>query len=143
MALFIYTGVVVVAGSVDVAAQGEVVLDIAYNTAVPYHCPMYTVVETNVFVRAAALVWTDAERVAFIDWLAANPDSGDVVPGSGGCRKVRWTRPGMGKRGGARVIYFNRLEQGEIWLLMVYVKAKFDNLPASFLKQLREAIEHG
>lgn len=104
---------------------------------------MFTVIETDVFVRAAALVWTDAERVAFIDWLAANPDAGDVVPGSGGCRKVRWTRPGMGKRGGARVIYFNRLEQGEIWLLMVYVKAKFDNLPASFLKQLREAIEHG
>ena len=49
----------------------------------------------------------------------------------------------MGKRGGARVIYFNRLEHGEIWLLMVYVKAKFDNLPVSFLKQLREAIEHG
>jgi hypothetical protein len=104
---------------------------------------MYTVIETDVFVRAAAQVWTNAERVAFIDWLAANPDAGDVIPGSGGCRKVRWTRPGMGKRGGARVIYFNRLEQGEIWLLMVYVKAKFDNLPASFLKQLREAIEHG
>lgn len=49
----------------------------------------------------------------------------------------------MGKRGGARVIYFNRLEQGEIWLLMVYVKAKFDSPPAPFLKQLREAIEHG
>lgn len=104
---------------------------------------MYTVIETDVFVRAAAQVWTDAERVAFIDWLAANPDTGDVIPGSGGCRKVRWTRPGMGKRGDARVIYFNRLEQGEIWLLMVYVKAKFDNLPVSFLKQLREAIEHG
>ncbi|MGB9128062.1 MAG: transcriptional regulator [Thiobacillus sp.] len=104
---------------------------------------MYTVIETDVFVRAAAQVWTDVERVAFIDWLAANPDAGDVIPGSGGCRKVRWTRPGMGKRGGARVVYFNRLEQGEIWLLMVYVKAKFDNLPASFLKHLREAIEHG
>ncbi|MHB0983512.1 MAG: transcriptional regulator [Thiobacillus sp.] len=104
---------------------------------------MYTVIETDVFVRAAAQIWTDAERVAFIDWLAANPDAGDVIPGSGGCRKVRWTRPGMGKRGGARVIYFNRLEHGEIWLLMVYVKAKFDNLPAPFLKQLREAIEHG
>ncbi len=104
---------------------------------------MYTVIETDVFVRAAAQVWSDAERVAFINWLAANPDAGDVIPGSGGCRKVRWTRPGMGKRGGARVIYFNRLEQGEIWLLMVYVKAKFDNLPAPFLKQLREAIEHG
>jgi hypothetical protein len=104
---------------------------------------MYTVIETDVFVRAAAQVWTDAERVAFIDWLAANPDAGDVIPGSGGCRKVRWTRPGMGKRGGARVIYFNRLENGEIWLLMVYVKAKFDNLPAPFLNQLRETIENG
>ena len=143
MAGFICAGVVVVAGCVNVAAKGEIVLDVAYNTALPYPCPMYTVIETDVFVRAAAQVWTDAERVAFIDWLAANPDSGDVVPGSGGCRKVRWTRTGMGKRGGARVIYFNRLEQGEIWLLMVYVKAKFDNLPASFLKQLREAIEHG
>ena len=104
---------------------------------------MYTVIETDIFVRAATQVWTDAERVAFIDRLAANPDAADVIPGSGGCRKVRWTRPGMGKRGGARVIYFNRLESGEIWLLMVYVKAKFDNLPVSFLKQLREAIEHG
>jgi len=93
--------------------------------------------------RACAQVWTDAERIAFIDWLAVNPDAGDVIPGSGGCRKVRWMRPGMGKRGGARVIYFNQLEHGEIWLLMVYVKAKFDNLPVSFLKQLREAIEHG
>jgi hypothetical protein len=75
---------------------------------------MYTVIETDVFVRAAAQVWTDAERVAFIDWLASHPDAGDVIPGAGGCRKVRWTRPGMGKRGGARVIYFNRLEHGEM-----------------------------
>ena len=143
MELFICAGIGVAAGSVDVAAQGRLFFDIAYNTALPYPCPMYTVIETDVFVRAAAQVWTDSERVAFIDWLAANPDAGDVIPGSGGCRKVRWTRPGMGKRGGARVIYFNRLEHGEIWLLMVYVKAKFDNLPVSFLKQLREAIEHG
>jgi hypothetical protein len=50
---------------------------------------------------------------------------------------------GMGKRGGARVVYFNQLECGEIWLLIVYVKAKFDNLPITFLNQLREAIEHG
>jgi len=104
---------------------------------------MYTVIETEVFVRAAAQVWTDSERTEFINWLAAHPDAGDVIPGAAGCRKVRWTRSGMGKRGGARVIYFNRLEHGEIWLLMVYVKARFDNLPVSFLKQLREAIEHG
>ncbi|NDP46996.1 MAG: transcriptional regulator [Sulfuriferula multivorans] len=104
---------------------------------------MHTVIETEVFQRAASQIWTDSERIEFIDWLAANPDGGDVIPGSGGCRKVRWTRSGMGKRGGARVIYFNRLKHGEIWLLMVYVKAKFDNLPLSFLNQLREVIEHG
>lgn len=104
---------------------------------------MFTVIETEVFLRAAAQVWSDSERIAFIDWLAANSDAGDVIPGSGGCRKVRWARSGMGKRGGARVIYFNRLECGEIWLLMVYVKAKFDNLPLSFLNQLREVVENG
>lgn len=104
---------------------------------------MFTVIETEIFLRAAALVWSDSERIAFIDWLAANPGAGDVIPGSGGCRKVRWARSGMGKRGGARVIYFNRLEHGEIWLLLVYVKAKFDNLPLSFLNQLREVIENG
>ncbi len=65
----------------------------------------------------------------------ANPQAADVVPGSGGCRKVRRTRQGMGKRGGARVIYFNEVE-GRIWLLIVYTKSKFDNLPAEFLARL-------
>ena len=51
---------------------------------------------------------------------------------------MRWTRQGMGKRGGARVIYFNRLASGEIVLLLVYAKAKFDNLRPEFLVQLRE-----
>ena len=95
------------------------------------------------FIGAASEIWTDAERISFINWLASNPDAGDVIPGSGGCRKLRWSRAGMGKRGGARVIHYNRLESGEIWLLMVYVKAKFDNLPTSFLNQLRGAINHG
>jgi len=109
----------------------------------PYVHAMYTVIETNIFVRAASEIWTEAERVSFINWLAINPKAGDVIPGAGGCRKVRWARAGMGKRGGTRVIDFNYLRQGEIWLLMIYVKAKFDTLPASFLSQLREAIEHG
>ena len=48
----------------------------------------------------------------------------------------------MGKRGGARVVYFNEFE-GQIWLLIVYAKAKFDNLPAEFLAQLKYEVEHG
>ena len=95
---------------------------------------MLTVAETAVFVRYAAEVWSDAEREAFISWIAANPSAGDVIPGSGGCRKVRWTRQGQGKRGGARVIYFVASGQ-TIWLLIVYAKAKFDNLPAEFLAE--------
>lgn len=49
----------------------------------------------------------------------------------------------MGKRGGARVIYYNTLDEGLIWLLIVYTKAKFDNLPTALLNQLKEEIDHG
>lgn len=101
---------------------------------------MRTVAETQVFVRYAAEVWSDAERQEFINFIAANPEAGDIIPGSGGCRKVRWSRSGMGKRGGSRVIYF-LAPAGTVWLLIVYSKAKFDNLPASFLAQLKEGVE--
>lgn len=103
---------------------------------------MHTVSETAIFQRYASEVWCESERVEFINWIAANPLAGDVIPGSNGCRKVRWNRAGMGKRGGSRVVYFNEV-QGRIWLLIVYAKAKFDNLPAEFLAKLRHEVEHG
>jgi hypothetical protein len=111
-------------------------------TAMPYNSPMQTVTETEIFQKYAEGVWSESERAEFINWIAANPLAGDVVPGSNGCRKVRWSRSGMGKRGGARVIYFNEIE-GRIWLLIVYAKAKFDNLPAEFLAKLKYEVEHG
>ena len=49
---------------------------------------------------------TDAERLALVDHLAANPTAGDLMEGTGGARKVRWGARGKGKRGGARVISF-------------------------------------
>jgi hypothetical protein len=55
---------------------------------------------------------------------------------------VRWARQGMGKRGGACVVYFNEIE-GRIWLPIVYAKSKFDNLPAEFLAQLKSEVENG
>ena len=102
---------------------------------------MYTIVETPTFVRLAAEIWSEAELMEFRLWLAANPTAGDVVPGAGGLRKVRWSRSGVGKRGGARVIYFNQLSEGVIALLMVYTKAKLDNLPPAFLLQLKKEFE--
>jgi len=104
---------------------------------------MFTVIETPIFQKYAADIWSDAERESFINWLVINPEAGDVIPGTAGLRKVRWTRQGMGKRGGARVIYFNRLEEGVIWLLIVYAKAKFDNLPVAVLNALKEEINNG
>ena len=66
---------------------------------------MLTVIESPEFIVWSTQVWSDAERVEFIDWIADNPMAGDVIPSTGGLRKVRWGRAGMGKRGGARVIY--------------------------------------
>ena len=99
---------------------------------------MFTVKETEYFTRISDGVWQDGERVEFIDWISVNPMAGDVIPGTAGLRKVRWQRAGMGKRGGARVIYFNRLDAGLVVLLMVYTKTKFDNLRPEFLTYLKE-----
>ena len=62
---------------------------------------MRTVAETPIFIRYASEIWSDVERQEFITFIAANPEAGAVIRGSGGCRKVRWSRPGIGKRGGA------------------------------------------
>lgn len=103
---------------------------------------MYTVIETPTFANDADNVWTSQEREAFCAWLASNPQAGDVIPGSGGCRKVRWSVGVTGKRGGVRVIYFNRLSHGEIWLLVMYSKTVKDNIPSHLLKKIREVIEN-
>lgn len=101
---------------------------------------MRTVAETPVFVRYAAEAWSEAEREEFISYIATSPEAGNIIRGSGGCRKVRWSTAGAGKRGGARVIYF-LAQDGVVWLLIVYKKAKFDNLPTSFIAQLKQGVE--
>jgi hypothetical protein len=104
---------------------------------------MLVIAETPTFAAEADKLWPEDERLAFFAWLAANPEASDVIPGSGGCRKVRWSRPGTGKRGGVRVIYFTRLASGEIWMLLVYSKSVRDNIPAHLLKAIRKEIEDG
>jgi hypothetical protein len=101
-----------------------------------------TIVETPTFQRLWPDYWTEDERAEFATWLALSPDAGDVVPGSGGVRNVRWSRKGTGKRGGVRVVYFNRLANGEIWLLLIYAKSAQDNIPASVLRELKQEIEN-
>lgn len=102
---------------------------------------MHTVIETPEFMAWSANIWSDADRVEFIDFISQNPLAGDVIPGAGSLRKVRWARQGMGKQGGARVIYFNRLASGEIVLLLVYAKAKFDNIRPELLLKIKEKFD--
>jgi len=104
---------------------------------------MFTVVETPTFVRLSEDLWSEDDRTGFINFIAANPEAGDVVPESGGLRKIRWGRAGRGKRGGVRVIYYNRLTRGEIWLLLIYGKSVQDTIPAHVLRQIKEELENG
>ena len=82
-----------------------------------------TVAETSLFVRQASDIWDRDEHDAFVDYVARNPEAGDVIPETGGVRKLRWRRPGTGKRGGVRVVYFYYDTECPIYLLMVYAKA--------------------
>lgn len=96
---------------------------------------MRTVIETPTFQKQAASLWTSDEHDAFIEFIAGNPDAGDVIPGADGARKVRWQRSGMGKRGGARVIYFHLVGDEVVLLVMVYAKAERENVRPREIKR--------
>jgi hypothetical protein len=97
-----------------------------------------TVAETPLLIRQAEDVWDDLEREAFVEFIAQNPEEGDMIPETGGVRKIRWRRPGSGKRGGARVIYFYHSGARPLYLLMVYAKARQENLTAEEKKVVRK-----
>jgi hypothetical protein len=88
----------------------------------------------NNFLR----VWSDAEREEFVDFIAGNPEAGDLIPETGGVRKVRWSRAGSGKRGGVRVIYFHHDANRPLYLLLVYAKATREDLSADEKRTVRK-----
>lgn len=104
---------------------------------------MFTFVESSAFEAVRPVYLEEDEYAELQQFLMQHPESGQVVPGSGGVRKLRWKRPGMGKRGGLRVIYFVRFEPNEFWMLSIYAKAKLDNVPGHILKELLEAFRNG
>jgi hypothetical protein len=75
--------------------------------------------------------------------LGANPALGDLMPGTGGFRKVRWadSRRGKGRRGGLRIIYYYFPSDHQIWLMTLYSKDEASALTAQQKKALRVAIE--
>jgi mRNA-degrading endonuclease RelE of RelBE toxin-antitoxin system len=109
----------------------------------PYNLNMLSFVETQLFTRLVADYLADDEYAALQQTIAANPELGPVIPGSGGVRKLRWAAPGRGKRGGYRVIYYVRRANGVIWMLTMYPKNVTENIPAHVLRQIRKEIEDG
>jgi hypothetical protein len=89
---------------------------------------MQTVVETPTYLKAAEKLFSEEEREGIVATVSSNPQCGDVIQGTGGFRKVRVGRAGMGKRGGARVVYILRNESFPIFLIAAYAKNEKENL---------------
>ena len=104
---------------------------------------MFSFIETELFTRLVQEYLTDEEYGRLQLLLMEQPEAGQVIPGSGGVRKLRWGAPGRGKRGGYRVIYYAKIDQGVIWMLTMYPKNVRANIPANVLRKIRNEVENG
>lgn len=99
------------------------------------------IVELPPFSRKAAKILEKEEIEALRAYLLQYPGKGDVIPGTGGIRKLRWAASGRGKRGGARVIYFYHVAGTAIYLMACYTKNEQDGLSPQVKKQLKAVAE--
>ena len=102
---------------------------------------MFAFLEAPLFTTLVGEYVTDGEYAALQQALSEDPDLGDVIPGSGGVRKVRWVIQGRGKRAGIRVIYYLRLQQATIWMLTLYAKNETESISGSVLKKIKEELD--
>jgi hypothetical protein len=100
-------------------------------------------IEAPVFTQLLSDYLEDDEYKRLQLSLALDPEAGDVIPGTGGCRKVRWAdrKRGKGKRGGLRVIYYYLVKDVQVWLLTLYDKDEAVDLSAKEKRLLKAAIE--
>jgi hypothetical protein len=92
---------------------------------------MHTIVELPEFLRKSHDLLANEERLSLINYLAAHPQAGDLMQGTGGIRKLRWAAQGRGKSGGVRVIYYYHNGTVPLFLLTVFGKGEKANLSKS------------
>ena len=102
---------------------------------------MIEIVETSVFTRLVLGLLPDDEYRKLQVALANKPNLGAVIPRSGGIRKVRWSLPGRGKRGGTRVIYYWARAKETLLMLYIYAKGEQDDLSPQQVRELRMVVE--
>jgi len=98
-------------------------------------------IETTTFTKLLPKYLTDDEYRVFQWYLLLNPAAGDLVRGSGGIRKIRWSSEGKGKRGRIRIMYYLKKSDNEIWLLTIYSKNEKATIPSNILKKIAEEIK--
>lgn len=98
-------------------------------------------IETPTFTRRVGKLMNDDEYSKLQLALVGRPDWGNVIPGSGGIRKLRWAGSGGGKRGGLRVIYYWQTADQQIWLLVAYPKSEKEDLSYDEIKQLKRLVQ--
>lgn len=99
---------------------------------------MLTFIELQGFSKRRQALLPDDEFRLFQELLIDTPAAGDIIIGTGGFRKIRWGRQGMGKRGGVRVIYYSLAQQGRIYLALIYPKNEQDELTEEQRKALKQ-----
>jgi len=99
------------------------------------------VVETSVFTRRIESLLDEDEYRALQTHLVENPESGAIIPGSGGIRKIRWGLKGRGKRGGARVVYFWAVRRDRILMLYAFAKNEREDLSKEQLSLLKKVVD--
>jgi len=97
--------------------------------------------ETPVFTRQIKALVDDDQYRELQDLLLTHPDAGDLIPRSGGLRKIRMGIGGRGKRGGARVIYYWMKSESQIYMLLAYAKNEQEDLTSEQVKLLKGLIQ--
>ncbi len=98
-------------------------------------------IETILFTSLLPGYLNDNEYRKLQNYLAEQPEAGSLIRGSGGIRKIRWARAGMGKSGGVRVIYYWAAPREHIHMLAIYSKSERENIDAATLNRIAKQLE--